>query len=275
MSNFVEEADGVNLDSSADGFDANFLESTNKDAGYDPNKEPGQRSVTPPEGPYWFRYEHSKNSDQDQQINERTGLPNRWKPGVTKPKKGTPSSFIGTSLKALMLRPADGNKLSLEDFDSNGLAGRQLFAYISSLVMYGRSGLTDWLNSILLEKVPVDQHIRVNIQMAEELLQSIPEGIGVVKWSLQWKDENEEDTKKQFKDLKDLSEGTVAKFKEGTRSKAWPKDDEGHPKTAFVWNINKQVAQAEMDEPGTEGDEKVLLFARAELRDFLPFKAEE
>jgi len=275
MSDFTEVADGVNLDASADGFDSNFLEQTNKDAGYDPNKEPGQRSVTPPEGPYWFRYEHSKVSDQDAAENPRTKLPNRWKPGVTKPKKGTPSSFIGTSLKAMMLRPADGNKLSLEEFDALGLAGRQLYAYVSSLMMYGRSGLTDWLNSVLYEKVPIDQHVRVNIQMAEELLTGVPEGVGIVKWSLQWKDENEEDTKKQFKDLRDLSDGMAAKFKDGTRSKAWPRDEEGELRTAFWWNLNKNIAQVDQDEEGTEGDEKVLLFARAELRDFLPFKASE
>lgn len=274
MSDFTEAAGGVNLDASADGFSADFLEQTNKDAGYDPKKEPGQRGVTPPEGPYWFRYEHSKVSDEDGAENSRTGLPNRWKPGVTKPKKGTPSSFVGTSLKAMMLRPANGNKLTLEEFDELGLAGRQLYAYVSTLVMSGRSGLTDWLNSVLYEKIPVDQHLRTNIQMAEELLTGIPEGVGIVKWTLQWKDEFEEDTKKQFKDLRDLSDGMVAKFKDGTRSKAWPRDEDGNPHTAFLWNLSKNVVTAE-DEPGTEGDEKVLLFARAELRDFIPFKASE
>jgi len=275
MSDFTEAAGGVNLDAPADGFSADFLEQTNKDAGYDPKKEPGQRGVTPPEGPYWFRYEHSKVSDEDGAENSRTGLPNRWKPGVTKPHKGAPSSFIGTSLKAQMLRPADGNKLSLEDFDSLGLAGRQFYAYISSLFMYGRCGLTDWLNSVLPEKVLGDQHIKTNILMVEELLQGIPEGVGIIKWSLQWKDESEEDTKRQFKDLRDLSDGMVAKFKDGTRSKAWPKDEEGGLLTSFEWNLNKSRASVELDPADTAADEKVTLFVRAELRDFLPFKASE
>lgn len=282
MSDFIDP-ENLNLDVPVDGFDSSFLEMTIKEAGYDANKEPGQRAVTPPEGTYMFRYEIPHSTELDA-IFPKTKVPARWKPGVTKPnKKGEKSSFVGTSVKANMLRPAahptTGNKfpVTLEEFDALGLANRQFHHYLSSLFMFGRASMTDWANSILPEKLPEDLGVYDTIMTIEELFQGIPEGIATVKWTPQWKDESEEDTKKQFKQLKDIDDGLAKKFKDGTKSKAWPKEEEGNPKTYWNWNLtaNREATPEEVEVPEDQRDEIVPMFVRAEIDAFLPFKAEE
>lgn len=275
MSDFTEPEHNINVDAPADGFDASFLEQSAKEQGYDETKEPGARvGPPPPEGAYLFRWER-KHSDEADAINDRTGLPTCWKPGVTKPKKAgaVASSFIGTSLQGSMLRPAPGSHLTVDEFDQLNLANRMFYHYVSNLVRFGRMSLTDWLNSVLPEKVNPGASVKELILMVEELLPQVPESVATVRWTLQWKDESEEDTRKQFKPLYELDKKLNEKFSKGpAQSKAWPKDEDGSAKTSFTWNLTQGHEAGEGD---AADDETVVLFVRAEIDACLPYKPVE
>ncbi len=188
------ENETMNLNTAPEGvISMDFLETEIGSDGYDHTSEPGSAGAIPPEGPYWFRFEWpSKEGAGD--INPTTNLPNRWKPGVSKPKKAgdTPKRFIGTSIKGRMLRPAMGSTLTLEEFDNLGLANRQYSKYVSTMVMFGRTSLTDFLNSVLQERVPENTRIVDLIGLAEEVMQQVPEGVGTIRHVAYFKDETDE-----------------------------------------------------------------------------------
>lgn len=238
--------------------DVSFLEASARDEGYDPSKEPGQTRATLPEGRYRARYEFGKSKEgNDDIINEVTKLPMRWKVYTAGGK--TPSKYIATSAKALLLGPgAQGCPLTLEEFDAAGLAGRTLSAFLSSRFMFGRSSLTDWLNSVLAEKVPEDAMISAMAGMAEEAMLQSPEGELTVRWTPYYvKEATEEGGKQSYERLGKLNEKYYKKYGDGTKSKAWPRDEDGEPLQTWEEELGP--------------DEKVKVVAFAEVADFVPF----
>lgn len=246
--------------------DLSFLETTNKDAGYDEKAEPGARGSLPPEGKYLFQFSLPKFDADD--VDERTGLNKHWKVGTTKPnKKGEKSRFIGGMLAAMMLRPAGDNKMTLEEFDEAKLANRKFSKYISTLFMYGRSGVTDYLKCVVQDVAQhaalLDASAKASILAVEETIMAVPEGIGEIKWGVYFKDPSDDKTKR----IGELSDELKKKYSRGAST--FPKDSEGHPLTR--WNLDADgnvVAEPE------EGQEVVEVFVLAELDNLLPFKPE-
>jgi hypothetical protein len=239
--------------------DLDFLDTSAKEAGYDETKEPGKGGVTPPEGKYRLRYELSPQSDPNAKW---------WTARKTKPnKKGEVTKYAGGSIKGKLLMPAPGEKLSLEDFDQLGLFGRQFSSFLSSMFMYGRCSLTDWLNSVLPEKVNPSTSIGAMLEMVEEVMMQSPEGIASLIWTPYFV--TEEDGKTKYERLAQLNDAMKTKYKGGTKSKHWPKDPEdGSLLTNWKENLS---------DPGTPEDEQeivdVVVFA--EVKDFFPTEAEQ
>lgn len=245
--------------------DLSFLETTNKEAGYDEKAEPGARGSLPPEGKYLFQFSLPK-FDADA-IDERTGLNKHWKIGTTKPKKGEPSRFIGGMLSAQMLRPAGDNKMTLEEFDEAKLANRKFSKYISTLFMYGRSGVTDYLKCVVQDVAQhaalLDASAKASILAVEETIMQVPEGVGEIKWGVYFKDPSDDKTKR----IGDLSDELKKRYSRG--SSTFPKGEDGKPLTR--WHLDTDGNLVEHPE---EGQDVVEVFVLAELENLLPFKPE-
>lgn len=239
---FVEE-DNTSIDDQQINDDS-FLDAAAKDAGYNEDAIPGGRGSIPPEGPYKFRFEFPKIDDETK----------RWPIKTT--KKG--DKFTGTSIKAQLLGVVGKSPLSLEEFDAQGLAARTFSVYISSLFMYGRSSMTDFINCVHSEKFPADRSIREAKLMIEELMQGLPEGTATVKWVPFFK--NGEDKWERLADLLEkVQAGSGKKYKGGAKN--FPKDAEtGEPATHWEHSIG-------------EG-ETVDVIVMPELDLFLPFEQE-
>lgn len=241
--NFIEADEQTALDTQNINDDS-FLDAVAKDAGYNEDAIPGGRGAIPPEGPYRFRFELPKLDDENK----------RWP--IKSTKKG--DKFTGTSIKAQLLGVVEKSPLSLDEFDAQGLAARMFSVYISSLFMYGRSSMTDFINCVHSEKFSADRSIREAKQMVEELMAGLPEGTATVRWVPFFK--NGEDKWERLADLLEkVQVGSGKKFKGGAKN--FPKDAEtGEVLTNWEHKIG--------------GDETVDVIVMPELDLFLPFEQE-
>ena len=249
MSNFIEGAETtpeVDLDNAIQ--DDSFLDAAAKEAGYDENATPGARGALPPEGPYHFRFEFPAIKDGDES--------KRWSQKVA--KKGDP--YIGTSIKATLQRTVAKSPVTLEEFDAMNLANRQLSMYLSSLFMFGRSSMTDFINCVSDVKFSPDRSIREARDTINELMQQLPEGTATIKWVPFFK--NGEDKWERLADLLEkVKKDSGKKYKGGAKN--FPKDDEtGLPLTGWTHYLS-----------GDENDpnaEKVDVIVMPELDLLLP-----
>lgn len=250
MSDFIESGSEVSEAEALDNQNVNddsFLDGTAKTAGYDEDAVPGGRGAIPPEGPYRFRFEFPA-------LKAGADEASRWPVKTT--KKG--DKFTGTSIKAHLLGVVEKSPLTLEEFDAQGLAARAFSAYISSLFMYGRSSMTDFINCVCPEKFSADRSIRDAKEMIGELMQQLPEGTATIRWCAFYK--NGEDKWERLADLLEkVQAGSGKKFRGG--AKAFPKDAETG-ETLTNWN-----------HPIGEG-ESVDVIVMPELDLFLPFEQE-
>ncbi len=242
-----------------EGADLDFLGENLEQHGLDLAKEPGSAPSMIPEGNYWAQFAWKITDELTAENPLVPGISARWK--VNKTKGDKPQTYLGTSIKAKLLRPAPSrNKISqpeltMEEFDSLGLAGRELNAYVSTMVLYGRTGASDFLKSVNPE-IPAGLSAKQMAQAIEELMPTSPEGVISVKWTPYYKQEGT-DGKTEYKRLSTIP-SMKDKYKGG--SKSFPKNEDGTPATAWSQPISQEET---LD---------VVVFA--EQDNFLPYKAE-
>lgn len=209
----------VSPEAAADFFNASLASSD-----YNEDAAPGERRAMPPEGQYRFRFEFPPLKDGAE----------RWPVKTT--KKG--AAFTGANIKAEMIGVTDKSPITMEEFDQLRLAGRKFSSYISSIVMYGRSSLTDFVKSCI-GAWPGTNSIGQTCQAVEELMQQLPEGIATVKWEPYYMD-----AERKFHRLAELDSKYGKQYGRGASS--FPKEEDvdspsyGQPKQSWELKLNEE-----------------------------------